>query len=234
MLKKIVLFLFLQLKIFGFTLHDIYFDKSLQGGHKDFKVFNDSKVRVKYRVTADSAGAEDISKYIQISPKVLTINPGDYAVVKLVGRAPKTLPEKEYQFALNFRPIIIPTLSKVNGEITTGKAQAGLIPIVKMNAYSGQINYKTDLKLNDISFRSENEKVYAKIKIENTSKGSVALVGNFYDKNRKMITSKFIGRVGASKIGQTEIELPNVKNGKDIKYLVLRNDDLGDLVEFVL
>ncbi|MGL4866005.1 hypothetical protein [Cetobacterium sp.] len=234
MLKKIIIFLYLQLQVFGFVLNDINFDRSLQGGHKDFKVFNDSKVKLKYRVTIESIGEENIGKYIQISPKVLTINPGDYAVVKLAGRAPKTLEEKEYEFMLNFKPVVIPTLSKINGEITTGKAQAGLVPRVKMSAYSGQANYKEELKLKSISFRSEEGKVYGKIKIENTSKGSVALVGNFYDANMKMMTSKFIGRVGAGTTGEREIELPNVKDGKDIKTLILRNDDLGDLVKFTL
>lgn len=233
-MKNFFLFILLQLKVFGFVLHDIHFDKSLQGGYKDFKIYNDTNVKRKYKITVEPSGKDNIGKYFDIVPKVITINPKDYAVVKLRGKAPKSLPEKEYEFMLNFRPIVIPTLSKVNGEVISGKSQTGLVPRVKMKTYSGVADYKNNLKLKSITYRTEKDKTYAKIKLENNTKGSVALVGNFYDKNKKMLASKFIGRVGSEKSGETEIELPNVKNGKDIKYLILRNDDLGDLVEFKL
>lgn len=231
----ICLFFFNSIISYSFRISNIDFDQRIdKNGYQEYKLYNDSTKRVRYKVFLKDTGKLKVSKALEIYPKVITIEPKDYAVLKIFGKGGIELPKEEHQFILSFKPIIIPTLSKASEKKNTvsGSAIVPLAPDIKMSGYVGEIDFSKSLFVRDINFYKNNKgNLVANLKLENKAYAGVSVALGFTNSERNIFESKAIGRIEKNSVINVEVELKTFKNDKDIKYIEFYNSSLGTIVE---
>lgn len=233
-LKRILLFIAISISAFGFRLQGITFNKSLENGYKEYKVYNDSLKKTRYKIQILPAGDVDVTKSIEVFPKIITIEPQGEAIFKLFGNGKQKLENREYQFSLLFDQIVIPTLAKgEDGEIN-GMSAIGVTPNVTMKGYGGVIDYSKALELSDISFvKNKDGNLVFKGEIKNNSHGTTGLGIRFSNKNEKVIDSETVGIVSANSSKKLEIVLNNFTNESQIEKISFYDDEYNTVKEII-
>ena len=137
----LICFMFVFLFNIGYSLgmSPLYFDErvDMKGGYKEFIFENKSLNRVRYKIMVNkSNGAYDASKWVTVYPKVLTIDPMSVGVVKVFVKAPKNVPEGEYNFKLYSKPLLLPVMSKTKGDLN-GRVSTVTSLEVELSSYVG-------------------------------------------------------------------------------------------------
>jgi P pilus assembly chaperone PapD len=215
-IKNLFLFLFFSINIFAFKLSPDYFDKRIdgKGSSEEITFWNDSNESVRYKIYVEKVddGSPDMSKWVEVYPKILTIKPKSTGKVRVFAKAPSTAKEPEYQFYLGARTIAIP---KNEG----GGTQLAM-PInlkMRMYGYNGDIKPLINLK-NQQFFKEGNQLKFKGTLINKTEKASskvqVLLIGN---NKRESFTS---GRIKKGDF-YFNISLKNFTDMKEIKEIIV-------------
>lgn len=233
-LQRILLFIVISISAFGFRLQGITFNKSLENGYKEYKVYNDSLKKARYKIQILPAGDVDVTKSIEVFPKIITIEPQGEAIFKLFGTGKQKLENREYLFELRFEPIVIPTLVKgKEGEIS-GSSGIGLTPSVGMKGHAGIIDYSKKLELKEIVFSKDDKgNLIFNGKLYNNSHGSIELGVVFENRNGNGINSETVGIVESNSIKELKILLNNFASEEQIKKIRFYDDEYKTVKEIV-
>ena len=123
-------------------------------------------IRYKFSVEPGSSIRGDMSKWVELYPKILTVKAGDVGILKVYAKAPKGTPTGEYGFHLNSVPITIPNLDKSKNQIN---ANAGVTISASLEfiGYVGDIPPKIDILKYEVL--EKNGKTQLKIDLKNSS-----------------------------------------------------------------
>ena len=165
---------------FSMSIGPIYFNQRIDGtgGYQEYEIDNPtfSTKRYKIQVTPDTEDKklkEQMEKWVEVYPKVLTIQPKGIGKVKVLIKAPSNTKFGEYSFVLAPTPITIPTLEnkKSDSKLAIVGIKAPLHFSMGLNGYVGNLgDIHKDLKIEKI-----NSKDGLKVKLSNTMKREVAL-----------------------------------------------------------
>ena len=230
-MKKLIstiVFFISSILVYSFQLDGISYNQQLDGedkGYKEFYIVNRQKVRERYRINILSGSKNDISKYMEVFPKVLTVEPMDRGVLKLFANVPEGLEKKEYQFKLQFQPINIPVLAQAKeGKVVSGVSNVSIAPIVEMKGYIGKADFSKDLDIRNINIQrnSKGEGVIFTGELYNDSHAGIEFGIEFEDSNGRYLDSYYLGDVLA-KTNKKSLEIPlaKIKNPKDVKKIRL-------------
>lgn len=233
-LKRILLFIAISISAFGFRLQGITFNKSLENGYKEYKVYNDTLKKTRYKIQILPAGDVDVTESIEVFPKIITIEPQGEAIFKLFGTGKQKLENKEYPFVLTFDQIVIPTLTKGEEGKLSGVSEMSLTPSITMKGHGGIIDYSQSLELLNISFgENEEGKIVFKGGLQNNSHGDIELGILFESRNGRGIDSSTLGTISANSTKELEIVLDNFRSEKDIKKIKLYDDEFNTMKEII-
>ena len=182
-LRKISLGLFFVLTIvqsYAMSIGPIYFNQRIDGtgGYQEYEIDNDSFSTKRYKIqvtpdTEDKKLKEQMEKWVEVYPKVLTIQPKSVGKVKVLIKAPSNTKPGEYRFVLAPTPIVIPTLEnkKNNSKLAIIGIKAPLNFSMGLNSYVGNLGdiYK------DVKIEKLKDKSGLKIKVTNDMKREIAL-----------------------------------------------------------
>ena len=215
-IKNIILFFIFTINLFAFKLSPDHFDKRIdgKGSSEEITFWNDSNESVRYKIYVEKVddGSPDMSKWVEVYPKVLTIKPKSTGKVRVFAKAPTTAKEPEYQFFLGARTIAIP---KNEG----GGTQLSM-PInlkMRMYGYNGDIKPLVNLKNHEF-IKDDSQLKFKGTLVNSTEKASskvqVILVGN---NKRESFTS---GRI---KKGNFDFNIPlqHFKDAKEVKEIII-------------
>lgn len=137
----LICFMFIFLFNIGYSLgmSPLYFDErvDMKGGYKEFVFENKTLNRVRYKIMINkSKGPYDVSKWVTVYPKVLTIDPMAVGIVKVFVKAPKNTPQGEYNFKLYSKPLVLPTMSKSKGNLNARVSTVTSLE-VELSSYVG-------------------------------------------------------------------------------------------------
>ncbi|MGL5122597.1 MAG: hypothetical protein ACRC6K_00305 [Fusobacteriaceae bacterium] len=187
MLKKIVnnsiylgLFFILTANINSMSIGPIYFNQRIDGngGYQEYEIDNDSFAAKRYKIqvtpnTENKKQKEEMQKWAEVYPKVLTIPPKSIGKIKVLIRSPPDAKEGEYSFVLTPIPITIPTLEKQNEDSKLAKirTEKPLQFSMVINGYVGNLG-SIDKEVKIEKLKSSDS---LKFKITNNLKREVAL-----------------------------------------------------------
>ncbi|MGL5355624.1 MAG: hypothetical protein ACRDAQ_03600 [Cetobacterium sp.] len=179
MKKFLVIIYLLVMNIsYSFKLDGINFNQRIdspEGGYREMTLKNKSLVRTRYKINILDS---DISKYIEVYPKIVTVEPQSEETIKLYIKAPSNLAKKEYDFALQFRSINIPTLAKNTKGAIAGVGNISISPVVWMKAYAGDIDFNE-------AIRFEN------IKVTKAEKDGIVVTGDIFNGATRFIMKSY-------------------------------------------
>lgn len=223
MKKNIILTLFLLMVTmsYAFRLDGISYNQRIdgsEGGYSEMTLRNDSLKKARYKIQVSG----EISKYIEVYPKVITIEPKSSGTIKVFGKAPSTLPKKEYIFTMIFQPITIPTMVKSEKNQIAGSATIGIAPAIDMKAYIGEVDFNKALRFENIKIIEDKKHgVIVTGELSNTSYATIDFGIEAYGKNSYLYGAEFIGDViGNTSRRKIRLNYPNIKRAEDLKKLV--------------
>lgn len=115
---KLTLLLFFTFHLtYSFHISPTFFEKriDLNGGYQEYTMFNNSDKTQRFKITPHpGTGKFDghMNKWIEFTPKIITIKPQSSAKLRVLIKAPKGTPKGEYSSFLNFKSIPLPKLIK--------------------------------------------------------------------------------------------------------------------------
>lgn len=228
-LKSLIIMLFMLISSLGFSfeLQGIDFNQRIdgeEGGYREFTLVNRYKEKQRYRINVLKGKKElDASEYIDVYPKVVTIDPLDKATFKVFAKAPSTLNKGLYSFQLQFVPIGIPKLAKAKDNMVSGISTIAIAPIVNMYGYVGEINFQEKLRIENIEFKKNSPKDDVKLSgtLYNDSYTPIEICIIAYGKNDYYLSSKYITVLKENSKYDFNTEFSGINNVEDIKKLVL-------------
>ena len=217
MLRKIALLLFIvKIAAFGFEFGPLGFDKRIDTGegYGEFTYTNSSDEVIRYKINIFSTGKEnDISNYVSVYPKILTIKPQSVGKVKVFIEAPPILKNGIYSFMMGSENVSVPFLQKnQKGRIAPAvslKTSIGL----EMQAYVGEIKENFEI-FNEKIIAKKNEdgklKSYYTAKLKNrTGRGYEIGIG-FVDSVNSLINVESKGRINNNGEMDIDIQIPEL------------------------
>lgn len=145
-LKKLIsIFFLISNFIFALEIQPTMFEQRIDGsgGYREFIVSNNTNSTLRYKLTIfpGSKKDRDMSKWTEVSPKILTIKPGKTGTFKIFVKTPKEIPDGEYDYTLSLKTMDLP---KLPGETDKIASAAKLNFDFRLNF----IGYAGDLKPN--------------------------------------------------------------------------------------
>lgn len=109
-------------------------DKNIKAGaYQEFTLFNDTTIPFRYKITpmamTENKKVIDMSKWIEVYPKIVTVKPTEAKKFKVYVKADKGALEGDYGAFLNIRQMSAP---KLKGEETENLG-AGMVIMVNVN-----------------------------------------------------------------------------------------------------
>lgn len=218
---KIILMLFLTTSSFSFDISRTDFDRRMDtgGGYREVEFTNHSEKPVRYKFSAITNDKEkDMSKWVELYPKVMTIPPLEKRTLKIYAKSPKDKPWGEYSFYLNIDTLVVPTIKATSKGKIVGTTSVSFVPRITMYGYIGETNYEKNIKFENIKFETENKKQFILGNIINDGDIGANLVLRFMGGNEFVLNEKWLGRIGKNSNQNIKIELDGFKI-KDIKEL---------------
>ena len=137
--RKIFLtFLFFMIWVCSFSYINISpttLDKNIKvGAYQEFTFYNDTTIPFRYKITPvamkDNKIVKDMSKWVEVYPKIVTVNPTESKKFKVYIKADKNAEAGDYGTFLNIRQMSAP---KLKGEEEEQNIGAGMVIMVNLN-----------------------------------------------------------------------------------------------------
>jgi P pilus assembly chaperone PapD len=199
-----------------------YFDKRIdgKGGTQQITFINNSNNTIRYQLYIESTkdGSPDMSRWVEVYPKILTIKPKSNGKIKIFAKAPAGAKEGEYQFYLGVQTIHVPR--------NNGNVQVSMPINLRLRMYGYNGIPQPVLELKNYKIVQEGSQVRFKGTLVNntknsTVKGEVTLVGG---KNKEVIET---GRLKKEGNYNFSVPLTKFKNAKDIKKIIVNDAITG-------
>lgn len=224
--RKIFLtFLFFMIWVCSFSYINISpttLDKNIKAGaYQEFTFYNDTTIPFRYKITpvamTDNKLVKDMSKWVEVYPKIVTVNPTESKKFKVYVKADKNAETGDYGTFLNIRQMSAPKL-KGEEEQNIG---AGMVIMVNLNmgiyGYVGDREPK--IETTEPTVYKKGEKSFLKMKLANKTNRLVRLKIEVEGKRNYFYT---IGETRAFK-GQTltfDHEIKSLKDKKANKIII--------------
>lgn len=206
--------LFFMFSVVSFAYINIYplsFDQRIDdmGGIKDFVLTNTTNRVVKYQINIlKNEDKHDMTPWVEIYPRVLTLNPGAKGEVKLYIRAPKGTFLGEYSTILNIKELELPKEKKEKKGVNVFTNLR-----IKLYGYVGKLDSSISLKNIKVFKDKKNKDIKLKGFLKNESLRRI---------NLEIILADSKGENGIliceTKLRKgEEIDMSNLKIYKDIK-----------------
>lgn len=236
-LKKLIFTIFMLINSLGFAfeLQGIDFNQRIDGeevGYREFTLINRYKEKQRYKINVLKGEREqDASEYIDIYPKVITIDPLDKATFKVFAKAPSTLNKGLYTFQLQFVPIGIPKLAKAKDNMVSGISTIDIAPTIEMVGYVGEINFQEKLRIENIDFKKDPAKDGGKLTgtLYNDSYTPIEVALSVYGKGDYYFGSKYIATLKRNSSFKFSVDINGINDIEDVKKLVLYRSINGEL-----
>lgn len=206
---------------YGFEFSPIGFDKRIDNGdgYAEFYLDNSTHETQRYRVRIVSTGKNnDISKYVNIYPGIVSIKPKERGVLKLYAKAPKILKNGVYRFMLSIESIALPTLEKYKKDIN-GAISMRVNVNLEMEAYVGEI--KDNIKVIEKKIIKKNNDSYFIGEFLNCSIRGYEIGVGFADSDNSLIEMHSQGRIPRN--GKIKVELKIPSRSKKIVFYDYNN-----------
>lgn len=170
----------ITIKSFSMSIGPIYFNQRIDGsgGYQEYEIDNESFTTRRYKIqvvpiTENKKIKEQMEKWLEVYPKILTIPPKSKGTIKVLIKASEDTKIGEYEFLLAPTPITIPTLEKKNtdSKIAVIDVKAPLHFSMVLKGHVGNLG---DI-YRDVKIEKLKSKDGLKIKITNDMKREVAL-----------------------------------------------------------
>lgn len=202
----------------GFKMSPYYFDKQIDkdGGAQEYTLFNDSSEKIRYKINV-TGSSQEMNKWIEIYPKVVTIAPKSEGKFKLFIKAPEGTKPGEYNFTIAPQPISIPVLRKTEakkGEVNIqATAKIGLsLPLAGFVGERGDI--KKDIKFDNFKISGNN----LSFQIINHLNGNFRGIAQFLGQNKNTLQVISIDKLEPEKSRDI-----NVSTKEPIRYVRIYN-----------
>lgn len=190
---------------FSYGLDPMYFeaDISNENGYREIGIINTNKMekgRYKIAINPGPDKDKDISKYIKIYPKVITVDPDSTGYVKVFADIKEELPRDEYNFSFRVTPVTIPTLKK-QAEGVSGGISAPIAFEIPMYGHYGEateVELKEKLITKDFSVYEKDGMVWVKGSVENNLHYGFVLSIQARSEGESRIKTQEIGRIPRS------------------------------------
>lgn len=134
-MKYIVFLIFLYSKIV-FAYINIYpteFKKNItKGATESFKLYNRTNDEIRYRIYVEEGEKNDMSQWIEIYPKSISLKPLEEEELRLAVNPPVSTPDGEYRATLVIKEVEVPK------KIREDKVKLMTILKLKMKGYVGE------------------------------------------------------------------------------------------------
>lgn len=196
----VFLFLILNLALYSFDFGPLGFDKRIDNGagYGEFSLRNHDNHPVRYKIKIiDSGKKNNISKYVSVYPKVVTIPAQGEKMFKVFVDPPKNIKNGEYDFIIAMNCVGVPFLG--DGKIVRPKPELTMEAAVdlEMFCYAGPVKKYFEIKnskfYSKLNKDGKREKYYKAEVINDTGRGYEIGVG-FYDVNNTLMDVKSRGR----------------------------------------
>lgn len=138
---KILLFVFIIFSNISYSYINIYpikFEKNITDGvNESFSLYNRSGKQIKYRIYLESSKENDMSKWSEVYPNSITLNPLEEKEIRISIKPPKNASKGKYKTKLVIKEVGIPKKEKKK-----------------------KINFFTLFKLNMIGYIGENDEKF--------------------------------------------------------------------------
>lgn len=145
-------------------------DKNIKAGaYQEFTLYNDTTIPFRYKITpiemVGNSKVSDMSKWIEVYPKIVTVRPAESKKFKVYVKADKEALEGDYGAFLNIRQMSAPKL-KGEDEENIG---AGMVIMVNLNmGIYGYVGDETpNIEVSEPSVYKKDGKSFLKMKVKN-------------------------------------------------------------------
>ena len=221
----IALFSLVSLDTYSFELENIYFNQRMDGengGYREFYLKNNYLAKQRYKVNVLPGTLNSGAKFIEIYPKVLTVEPKSKGVLKVFANAPKDEKPQVYDFKLQFQPIDIPTLAKSKEGRVTGASNVRIAPVIELKGYTGEVDFSKVLRLEKIKIEksSTNKGIVLSGELSNNSYATIDFGAEAYGSNEFFYGSAYVGNIpGNTKDKIIQLSFPMIKEIDDLKKI---------------
>ncbi|MGL5725171.1 MAG: hypothetical protein ACRCXP_11710 [Cetobacterium sp.] len=208
----------------------ITFDKRIdnEDGYSEivFQNISDKTIRYKISISSPPEGEKDMSEWVTVSPKILTVPAFDKRPLKIFAKSPRSVIPGEYAFNLKVDTVVIPTISKAEDNTIKGNSTVAFTPIVTMRGYVGDPKFSENFNLENL--RLDKEKSIINTKIVNKSYIGKELAVSYVGSNDFILGGSRLGRIPANFSKEVSLSLE-----KDIKNNIkeLKIYDIKELEE---
>lgn len=146
MFKYLIFFLLTSIQLFSYTnIYPLTFDERIdgQGGYKEYTLTNVTNKTLRYKIYEEKIqDTFDMSKWVELYPKILTLKPGEKGKLNILVTSPKGTKNGEYLMNLCIKEIGYPSESlKSEIEILTNLK-------IELAGVVGDLKPRLDLKIN--------------------------------------------------------------------------------------
>ena len=219
-------FLLIFFTTFSFHIAPTFFEKRIDagGGYQEFIMYNNSLKTQRFKVTAlpgtGSYGGH-MDKWVEYSPKIITIKPKSQSTLKVYIKAPKGTPEGEYSTFLNFKSVPVPDITRDDGKTVAAAASIGLNVNMEVIGYVG--DFKPKLEITNLKVTENNEgQAVVSFKVKNNTLKRGIWYNIDVMSGNESHESVEKGRIGIGKTDEVTLTMKNMKK-RDVVGVRLRD-----------
>lgn len=219
-------FLLIFFTTFSFHIAPTFFEKRIDagGGYQEFIMYNNSLKTQRFKVTAlpgtGSYGGH-MDKWVEYSPKIITIKPKSQSTLKVYIKAPKGTPEGEYSTFLNFKSVPVPDITRDDGKTVAAAASIGLNVNMEVIGYVGDFKPKLEITNLKVTENKEGQAVVSfKVKNNTLKRGIWYNIDVMSGNESHESVEK--GRIGIGKTDEVTLTMKNMKK-RDVVGVRLRD-----------
>lgn len=221
--KFLILFFLVANIIFALEISPLMYEQRIDadGGYREFVIKNSGDKTLRYKVSIyPGISHRDMSKWMEVSPKILNIKPGTEGVLKVYAKAPNSIEPGEYSFTLSLKMVDLP---KLPGDIKT------VDPVAKINfdfrleylGYAG--NLSPDIKLINPKLKENSD---GTVNFSTKLKNNTEKRGVFYGVEiigRQGLIHRIENRLSKKSETDISVNLDKLIKKSDITGVILRN-----------
>lgn len=209
---------------FSFHIAPTFFEKRIDagGGYQEFILKNNTNRTARYKISFLPGLGKfgHMDKWVEYSPKIITVKPQSQSILKVYIKAPKGTPEGEYSTLLNAKTVVVPKIDRQPDEEVAAVAALGLDISMEVVGYVGDLN--ADLAISNLKVSEDKDgKTVVTFNIKNnTPKRGVYYNIEILEANENFESIEK-GRIGVGKDDEIKITLNKMKK-RDIVGVRIR------------
>lgn len=202
------------------------------GAYEEFTFYNNTSVPMRYKLSVipmEGKSVKDMSKWVEVYPKVVTVYPNDKQSFKIYVQAPKNTEPGDYGTLLNIRQVSAP---KLEGDAGEQNVAAGMTVMVNLNmglyGYVGDIEPKLETTKPKVIKEKDSQKLQMEIK--NLTNRLVRM------KVEVKTEENYFYSLGETRIlkGQTLVfdhPIPKIKMEQNVKEIVISDTETDKIIK---